>query len=208
MTQRPETSVAEATNTRLSDMENDVTTTKSDSQSLVLMGLADVPEAVRNPPSLPAFNTDVPVGEREAEVLRVAEDVFHSVANWVDYYRLVFGVEGLITQMYRDASELAEFVRTPAHAQLQEQLKALRDRDTGKAEEVEPQRMITIRVPRSIHQRLCEEADQLEVSVNKLCISKLIQLADLNTVPKEKGKRRGRRPAHSGAPRPWKTRTT
>jgi predicted HicB family RNase H-like nuclease len=144
-------------------------------------------------PQLPEVQ-QVPPGERGAEVMRVAELVFHSVSSWVDYYRLVFGVKGLVAILYPEVEDQQAFAQTREYGQLQEQLNALRERDTGKAEEVEPQRMITIRVPRSIHERLCEEADQLEVSVNKLCISKLIQHPDRQTVPKERGKRRGRRP--------------
>lgn len=145
-------------------------------------------------PEMPDFAIDLPLDRRAEECLRVSELLFHGVTNWVDFYRMVFGVEGLINRLYPTSEDRLAFSLDPAYVQIQEQLNGLRERDTGKVEEVEAQRMITIRVPKSVHERLCAESNDLNVSVNTLCISKLIQFSDRLTVPKERGKRRGRRP--------------
>lgn len=39
----------------------------------------------------------------------------------------------------------------------------------------EPISMITVRLPRSIHRRLAEEAYHAKTSLNRLCISKLVE---------------------------------
>ena len=49
----------------------------------------------------------------------------------------------------------------------------------------EPQRVITVRLPKSMHEALKEEAKQHRTSMNKLCISKLLQVVDDELVPAE-----------------------
>ena len=52
---------------------------------------------------------------------------------------------------------------------------AMRSQDPSKGDASEPERMITIRLPKSLHDSLKEEADEMNLSINKLCISKLLQ---------------------------------
>ena len=49
----------------------------------------------------------------------------------------------------------------------------------------EPTRVITVRIPRSMHDALKVEAHEHNTSMNKLCISKLLQFADRELVPIE-----------------------
>jgi hypothetical protein len=73
-------------------------------------------------------------------------------------------------------------------------LTTLRSRDLPENDPTEPQRMITIRLPMTLHNAICSEANELEVSVNKLCISRMLQQLDDRMIPACKNKRRGRRP--------------
>ena len=57
------------------------------------------------------------------------------------------------------------------------------------------QRMITIRVPKSLYADLCTQANLKAVSLNWLCVSKLQQPLIAVALPKEK--RRGRIPGKS-----------
>jgi hypothetical protein len=67
--------------------------------------------------------------------------------------------------------------------------------------------MITIRLPASLHDALKAEADELNLSINKLCISKLLQRIESRYIPIQQGRRRGRKPGPQG-PRPKATRAT
>ena len=58
--------------------------------------------------------------------------------------------------------------------------------------------MITIRLPKSLHDTLRTEADDMNLSINKLCISKLLQRIESRFVPVQQGRRRGRRPGPQG----------
>ncbi len=45
--------------------------------------------------------------------------------------------------------------------------------------------MITVRLPKSLHEALRVEAHEHRTSMNKLCISKLLQFIDAENVPSE-----------------------
>jgi len=62
-------------------------------------------------------------------------------------------------------------------------LRELRQRGFVAEEGSEPTRVITIRLPRSMHDALKTEAHEHETSMNKLCISKLLQFIDNRLVP-------------------------
>ena len=47
--------------------------------------------------------------------------------------------------------------------------------------------MITVRLPKSLHEALRAEAHEHRTSMNKLCISKLLQFIDNEKVPAELG---------------------
>ena len=49
----------------------------------------------------------------------------------------------------------------------------------------EPTRVITVRLPKSMHDALKDEAYEHRTSMNKLCISKLLQFIDGQQVPPE-----------------------
>ena len=52
-------------------------------------------------------------------------------------------------------------------------------------ETAEPTRVITVRLPKSLHESLRDEAYEHRTSMNKLCISKLLQFIDGQQVPPE-----------------------
>jgi predicted HicB family RNase H-like nuclease len=57
-------------------------------------------------------------------------------------------------------------------------LDALRSKQRDLPSDREAQRVVTVRMPRSLHETLKAEADQFRVSINTLCISKLMKLLD------------------------------
>ncbi|HJT31024.1 MAG TPA: toxin-antitoxin system HicB family antitoxin, partial [Pirellulales bacterium] len=52
----------------------------------------------------------------------------------------------------------------------------------------EATKVITIRLPESLHDALTTEAHERRTSVNKLCISKLLKLVEEELVPNKKKK--------------------
>ena len=64
-------------------------------------------------------------------------------------------------------------------------LAKLRERSVGTPvpDDLEPTRVITVRLPKSLHEALRAEAHERRTSMNKLCISKLLQVVDEQLIP-------------------------
>ena len=111
-------------------------------------------------------------------VLQVAERLYAMQPEWVVFFREVLGVDGIVRRTFSDSESLIRFECSPQYARIREMLDALRSRQQDGPGEREAQRVVTVRMPRSLHETLKNEAGLLRVSVNTLCISKLMKLLD------------------------------
>ena len=80
---------------------------------------------------------------------------------------------------------LAEFEKTEEYLDIQVLLAKLRENGRTQVTDQEPTRVITVRMPKSLHESLRVEAHERHTSMNKLCISKLLQMIDEGLVPNE-----------------------
>lgn len=153
---------------------------------------------------LSSLNHELPLEQRGREALRLAQEAFSKTGSWVVFYREMLGPSGIVRRLYPDPEQLRNFESSREFAELQEMVAAMRSQDPSKGDASEPERMITIRLPKSLHDSLKEEADEMKLSINKLCISKLLQRIEGRYIPIQQGRRRGRRPGPQG---PRKTKT-
>lgn len=140
---------------------------------------------------------ELPVQARRKMVLDTATELFGVAPTWTAFYRETIGGAGVVRSLFPDAEELREYECSEEHSKVMEMLTVLRSRDLPENDPHEPQRMITVRIPKSLHDSICKEANALEVSVNKLCISRMLQKVDPAMIPSSTQKRRGRRPGAS-----------
>ena len=143
--------------------------------------------------------------EKHFEILRIAEELFAKNPDWVTYYRELLGVDGIVRQTFLMRRQLEEFEQSEAYREIHYLITKLREKKLAKNRGKEDQskekgkpvaakieadgediQVITVRIPKSIHETLTEEAYQCRCSVNQLCISKLIQFIDSEMVPSEK----------------------
>lgn len=148
---------------------------------------------------LPVPDESLSVAGKAAGILKIAADAFARTGNWIVFYRDVLGVNGVVRRTFKTEAEQAAFQDTPQFAELLEMVAALRSQDVSRGDSVEPEKMITIRLPESLHAVLTSEAESMKLSINKLCISKLIQPVEGRFVPIQQGRRRGRRPGPQGS---------
>ncbi len=94
-------------------------------------------------------------------------------------------MEGIVKQAYPSVEEMASFERTSEYTEIQQMLAKLRERSsaTPVPDDLEPTRVITVRLPKSLHEALRQEAHERRTSMNKLCISKLLQVVDEQLIP-------------------------
>jgi hypothetical protein len=137
--------------------------------------------------------------EKHIEVKRMAEDLFAQGPDWTTFYREILGVKGIVRHVFPTPHARAEFERTETFGEILHLVTKLRrkrpveaapdEEDAAeappKASNEEPTRVITVRLPKSMHETLRAEAYEHRTSVNKLCISKLLQFIDADKVPTE-----------------------
>ena len=100
-------------------------------------------------------------------------------------FRSVLGVDGVVRRLFTSAEEMEAFEQGPEFAEIQQMVAKLRERSKHQTESNEPTRVITVRLPKSLHESLRAEAHQRRTSMNQLCISKLLQIIDNELVPSD-----------------------
>jgi predicted HicB family RNase H-like nuclease len=120
---------------------------------------------------------------RTQEVHRIATELYRQQADWVTFFRRILGVDGVVRQMFPSANDMIALEQTSEYAEIQQMLAKLRERGGTPADESEPTRVITVRLPKSLHESLRTEAHEKRTSMNKLCISKLLQMIDDDLIP-------------------------
>lgn len=136
------------------------------------------PQSVQQPSSIPP-------GDRRQELQRVAAELFRQNPDWVTFFREILGVEGIIRRLFTNPKEMDAFEQSEEYAQIQAMVAKLRERSKHQTESNEPTRVITVRLPKSLHESLRAEAHHRRTSMNQLCISKLLQIIDNELVPSD-----------------------
>jgi len=148
-------------------------------------------ESNHSPQDSPTATTDevsrpMPPGDPRTEIYRVAQTLYNDKTDWVSFFREVLGTEGVVRRNIRDVDSLHEFEKTEEYCEIQEMLVKLRQKTRGSKGEQEETRVITVRMPESLHEALKSESHERKTSMNKLCISKLLQPIDDKFIPNEK----------------------
>ena len=121
--------------------------------------------------------------EQHEHVFRAARALYGKQPDWVAFYREILGLKGLVRRAFPTPTSLAEFEQSDDYAEIQQMLTQLRRFRLADSNGEEPTRVITVRLPKSMHEALRIEAYDHHTSMNKLCISKLLQRIDDEMVP-------------------------
>ncbi|MCG8585548.1 MAG: hypothetical protein MI757_12625 [Pirellulales bacterium] len=113
--------------------------------------------------------------------LAVATALFDQGVDWGTFHRQVLGLEGAVRTAFPTPAERREYERQEAFADIQAMAAKLRAKED--AATPEPTRVITVRLPECLHEALRAEAYEMKTSMNKLCITKLLQSVDIALVP-------------------------
>ncbi|MGY8767117.1 MAG: toxin-antitoxin system HicB family antitoxin [Pirellulales bacterium] len=125
------------------------------------------------------------VAEKKQEIVRIARELFRQSPDWVTFFREVLGAEGVVRRLFTAPEALDEFEKSAEYGEIQLMIAKLRERSNVQAESKEPTRVITVRLPKSLHESLRVEAHSRRTSMNKLCISKLLQVIDNSMIPND-----------------------
>ncbi len=137
--------------------------------------------------------------ETYREVLQVADNLYRQDPDWVTFFREVLGIDGIVRTQFPSFEDLTKFEQTDEFDRIQKMLVKLREKRNAADPESEPTRVITVRLPKSMHEYLRTEAHDLRTSMNKLCISKLLQVIGEEMIPNERSAN-SKETAQSAAP--------
>src|SRR6187431_2170481 len=124
--------------------------------------------------------------EKYQPILQSARQLFESEPDWVTFFREILGVDGVVRRQFTRLEDLTAFEKSPEFEQIQKWVVKLREQKNATDTESEPTRVITVRLPKSMHEYLRTEAHDLRTSMNKLCISKLLQVIEQDLIPTER----------------------
>lgn len=118
-----------------------------------------------------------PFATRARQVYERAEALVVSKSDWITVFREVFGPTGIAREYFSTTEEMEQFEQTLEFRAIRQFISQLREQAGDAAERVAT-RMITVRIPKSLHESLRTEAHSRKTSLNKLCIWKLLQSLD------------------------------
>ena len=117
--------------------------------------------------------------EKKREAVHMALEMARQVSDWETFFRGMLGTGGVIDQLFPEREQRATFKQMPEYREIQRIMARLREQLSKRSRpEREITRVITVRLPESLHSSLMAEAGDLNTSMNKLCISKLLQVID------------------------------
>jgi predicted HicB family RNase H-like nuclease len=125
------------------------------------------------------------IEERRTQAHRKAAETFRRSPDWVTFYREILGVDGVIDSLFPTFDKRSDFEKSEEFAKIQQMLARLREKSRGQKQPDEPTRVITVRLPQSLHEALRHEAHNHKTSMNKLCISKLLQVVEDDLIPSD-----------------------
>lgn len=121
--------------------------------------------------------------DQRREAVTQALRLSRASRDWETFFKQVMGIDGLIYQLFPTIDERRQFETTSEYVEIQHILAEMRSRPQKRnLPDREKTKMITVRLPESLHTALMQEADDLNTSMNKLCISKLLQIIDKQLV--------------------------
>jgi predicted HicB family RNase H-like nuclease len=127
-----------------------------------------------------------PTTEKNQQILQTARQLYESEPDWVTFFREILGVDGIVRRHFTRLEDLNSFEKSSEYEQIQKWLVKLREQKSATDTESEPTRVITVRLPKSMHEYLRTEAHDLRTSMNKLCISKLLQVIEQDLIPTDR----------------------
>jgi hypothetical protein len=110
------------------------------------------------------------------QVLEFAERRAPEVPDWLELHFALFGTEGKATELFPLESERSAFLRTPEYRRILALMDRLPRPVKKEVRELvsSANGAISVRLPRSVHAALLAEAKAEGVSLNQLCVSKLV----------------------------------
>jgi hypothetical protein len=113
---------------------------------------------------------------KAGRVLEFAESRAKEVADWLELHFALFGVDGKASELFPTEADRSAFLRTAQYKRILALMNTLPQPKANEIREVisSANGAISVRLPRSVHAALLAEAKAEGVSLNQLCVAKLV----------------------------------
>jgi hypothetical protein len=113
---------------------------------------------------------------RARQVLAFAEEHARQAASWIELSNALFGPDGKVMEAFATEAERTAFCKTQEYKRMLALLDSLPPPPVNGFLEMAPSvnGAISVRLPRSVHAALLAEAKAEGVSLNQLCLAKLV----------------------------------
>ncbi len=110
------------------------------------------------------------------KVLEFAQQRAASAADWIELSNALYGVDGKATELFPTEAERTAYMRTAEYKRIVALIGTLPHPKKNETRELvsNANGAISVRLPRSVHAALLAEAKAEGVSLNQLCVAKLI----------------------------------
>jgi hypothetical protein len=124
----------------------------------------------------PIATVNSEIRARARQVLAFAEKRARETASWVDLSNALFGVAGKATEAFSTERDRTAFCKTSEYKRILAIMDTLPAPPVKEIVELTASAngSISVRLPRSVHAALLAEAKAEGVSLNQLCLSKLV----------------------------------
>lgn len=120
--------------------------------------------------------------KKRRELLSRAQALYLQSKDWVSFFRQTLGVQGFVHSAFNTTEEATEFEQSEEFREISQMVAQLRNnrrrKKKRKGDDREPTKVITVRMPKSLHELLAAQATQRGISINNLCIGKLLQMIE------------------------------
>jgi len=113
---------------------------------------------------------------KSRQALEFAEERAAKAVDWVELHNALFGLGGKATELFSTESERTAFSRTEEYKRILALMDRLPSPPVKDFVELiaSANGAISVRLPRSVHAALLAEAKAEGISLNQLCLSKLV----------------------------------
>jgi predicted HicB family RNase H-like nuclease len=119
-----------------------------------------------------AMRTAKPTKAQQA--LEIAQEAAAAAKDWHEFWNVLFGITGRLTELFATRAEREQFAKTEEHAAIMALLEKLQQDEENKPEPPpDAKGRFVLRLPKSLHAALTAEAKAEGVSLNQLCVAKL-----------------------------------
>ncbi|TWT58916.1 HicB family protein [Thalassoglobus neptunius] len=104
----------------------------------------------------------------EQKALDRARKVAAKSSNWIEFHNALFGIGGIMGELFPSQTERTRFSKTHEYQEICKMMESMQGPEVD-----EYSGNFALRLPKSLHKALAEEAKIEGVSLNQLCVAKL-----------------------------------